>query len=59
MVSSSFYFIYFLVGSDEIDHGIQVLIISYNLVSRKERELINWDFGVAILDERHLKLKMT
>ena len=58
-VGSNPMYLYFLVGSDEIGHGDQVLIISYNLVSKKERELSNWKFGVAILDERHLKLKMT
>ena len=42
-----------LSGSDDIDPGDQVMIISYNLVSRKERDLIDCNFQVAILDESH------
>ena len=42
-----------MIGNDEINPSDQVLIISYNLLSRKERELIDWNFHVAIMDERY------
>merc|ERR1719510_833439 len=42
-----------VAGNDEIEEGDQVIIISYGLLSRKEKELSNCHFRVAILDESH------
>ena len=42
-----------VAGNDEIEEGDQVIIISYGLLSRKEKELCNCHFRVAILDESH------
>ena len=44
---------FLLSGKDFISDGYKIIIISYDLLSKKEAELVHKNFQVAIVDESH------